>query len=139
MENDQTLIFFFSVALLLHNREGLLSCEKSVLPQTLTCLNVKTEPELETLLESAKKLKESTPHSFFHMRELKQIFSRYDELKLVAAFENLESYQCLPIQTDELFFYSYPELLMCPNPCCSNSLKHYRVKERCSKQLLSRT
>ena len=41
---------------------------------------------------------------------------------MLRAIERIESIPCLPVLPEEVFFYAYPEILSCSNPCCLNSL-----------------
>lgn len=49
--------------------------------------------------------------------------------KLVAALERIENIPCLPILPEEIFFYSYPEVIACSNPACCNSLSQLKYRE----------
>jgi len=44
---------------------------------------------------------------------------------MVAALERIENLPCLPVLLEEIFFYSYPEVLSCSNPACCNSFAKY--------------
>jgi hypothetical protein len=48
---------------------------------------------------------------------------------VAAALERIENIPCLPILPEEIFFYSYPEVVSCSNPSCFNSLSQFKIKE----------
>ena len=46
---------------------------------------------------------------------------------LVSYQERIESLPCLPLMIEEIFFYSYPEIIFCANPACKNSMTGLKV------------
>ena len=85
---------------------------------------VETKDELHELIKLAEEIEENTPFSFKQLDEIKSLFSRGkqspDRLKQISM--NLESLSCMPLLPAELFFYSFPGEIDCPNPDCANSL-----------------
>jgi len=85
---------------------------------------------LITFYDRAVKIRSSTPHSFKELPDLKLIFSpeflNHPKEKLISDLERLENLPCLPILAEELFFYSYPDILSCSNPKCLNSLNSFK-------------
>ena len=51
---------------------------------------------------------------------------------MMAALERIENMPCLPVLLEEIFFYSYPEILSCSNPICCNSLSRYKILNEAS-------
>jgi len=44
---------------------------------------------------------------------------------MIAALERVENMPCLPVLLEEIFFYSYPDVLSCSNPTCCNSFARF--------------
>jgi hypothetical protein len=76
-------------------------------------------------------LRDNTPYSFKELEDLKLIFSNdflsLSKETLIAQLEKIENLPCLPMMPEELFFYSYPDILSCSNPQCKNSLNAVRM------------
>lgn len=43
-------------------------------------------------------------------------FHTFSKEKQIELLENIENLPCLPILAEEVFFYSYPEIISCSNP-----------------------
>ena len=90
------------------------------MPSVITQLTVGTEEDLNIVWGLTLQIKETTPYSFRELPDLKMIFSYnfYQQPKeiLLKSLELIENMPCLPILPEELFFYSYPEILSCSNP-----------------------
>jgi len=119
---DVTFIFFFSVALIVYNKEAIFRSDSADLPQKMTQLSVHSREELLMLLKLAEEIEENTPYSFKQLDELKSLFVRQRPETLKQICSNLESLSCMPLMAAELFFYSFPGEIECPNPDCINSL-----------------
>ena len=63
-EGDVTFIFFFAVALVMHNRDMILKADQADLPQTMTELRVKDKEQLLKLIKLAGEIEEKTPFSY---------------------------------------------------------------------------
>lgn len=74
-------------------------------------------------------MRTNTPYSFREQSDMKLIFSSefqyFPKDHLLSLLEKLEGLPCLSIMPEELFFYSYPELISCANPSCINSFNQY--------------
>ena len=93
------------------------------LPPRMTQLAVKSRQDLLRLLRLAEEIEENTPYSFKQLDELKCLFVRQqDPGSLKRVCQSLESLSCMPLLPAELFFYSFPGEIECPNPDCANSL-----------------
>lgn len=100
--------------------------EPSNLHAVITNIRINTIQELEQVWTLSLEIKDSTPHSFKEMQELKIILNMHEfnsksqeDLSLIE--KKLESMQCLPVLPQELFYCSYPDKIQCPNPTCANS------------------
>ena len=76
----------------------------------------------------AEEIEENTPFSFKQLEEVKSLFTKQSPESLKAACLRLESLSCMPLLPAELFFYSFPGEIECPNPECANSLTWRRDK-----------
>jgi len=67
-------VFTLSIALILMNREQILSCDRSDLPGLMTKLSLKSTAQVETLLRLAEDIYEQTPISFWESEEMNILF-----------------------------------------------------------------
>lgn len=115
---DPTFIFFFAVALIVQNRMRILKADPAELPSTMAQLSVETRKELHELIKLAESVEENTPFSFKQLDEIKCLFMRGQQSpeRLHEISLSLESLSCMPLLPAELFFYSFPGEIECPNP-----------------------
>jgi len=90
-EGDVTFIFFFAVALVMHNRDMILKADQADLPQTMTELKVKDKEQLSKLIKLAGEIEENTPFSYKQLDEVKGLFSKQSPENLKAICLSLES------------------------------------------------
>ena len=86
-------------------------------------MTAKSTKDIDAVWKQASHIKDNTPLSFYQLEAVKLLFrTPFDKEHSKTVLEMFETYPCLPILPEELFFYSYPESVMCPNPVCGNSL-----------------
>jgi hypothetical protein len=103
------MIFYISIALVIHHRQEILMVEDYMLPQTMTNLTLKTEEEISDVFIRAMELRKSTPHSFQYFIINERIFSPLiDSEELEALLSRIERLPALPLTMSELLFYCYP-------------------------------
>lgn len=112
------------MALIVNSRALILGADQAELPQTMTQLCVGSKEELHKLIKLADEIEENTPFSFKQLDEIKTLFCRGKQTPetLSQLSMSLESLSCMPLLPAELFFYSFPGEIDCPNPECANSL-----------------
>jgi len=129
IEIDDTLfIHFFFVSLLIHKREIIINCDKSLLPQLISNLTILEIEELKEIIEIAKELRKKTPYSFRilanklgilipNCKNLKERFEKYKP----------EMIQAIPIFPQEIFYMTYKNKIICPNPDCINGKNYTKI------------
>ena len=125
---DVTFIFFFAVALVLENEMRIMSVDSASLPEVMTSLRVSSLPELDQVMRTADDLEDNTPYSFKQIPEIQGLFTKQSSASLKSIMVSLECLTCMPILPAELFFYSFPGEIECPNPECANSLTWKRTQ-----------
>ena len=89
----------------------------------MATLSVTSAEQLTSLFLLADEIEENTPLSFKQLKELKSLHVPNQDSKVLQAnCQSLQAVSCMPILPAELFFYSFPGEIECPNPECSNSL-----------------
>mmetsp|Transcript_23147 Transcript_23147/g.22624 ORF Transcript_23147/g.22624 Transcript_23147/m.22624 type:complete len:130 (+) Transcript_23147:1101-1490(+) len=84
---------------------------------------------MNLVFKEALAVRTNTPYSFRDLPELQVVFSFEQQAKdlVIKQIETIENMPCLPILSEEIFFYSYPEVISCSNPQCLNSLNQFRM------------
>jgi hypothetical protein len=123
--DDPTFIFFFLIALIIHNSSLIKTSESAKLPEVMTNLKITTQLQLDQIWTSAEFLEQQTPHSFKLMPEVLTIFTK-NAKNLKESCLKLEQLYCLPMMTSEMLFYAFHGEVKCSNPVCSQSLTYIK-------------
>ena len=95
----------------------------------MATLSVSSNDQLTALFTLADELEENTPLSFKQLKELKSLFVRSQDPQILQQnCQTLQNLTCIPILPAELFYYSFPGEIECPDPQCANSLTWKRDK-----------
>lgn len=113
---DPKFFLFVTLALIILNREAILSHSRSDLPLLMASLCLQNLEEVKYLVETAHNIQKSTPSSFLHLDEMDTILGSQAQEKYRALTSedkvrlhlSLEQMQCLPIQIEELLHNIYP-------------------------------
>lgn len=112
-ENDELFIFFFLTAFV-SSSKGSLSEDISHLPSSLSSLSIKSIEDCHQTYLLACEMRERTPYSFrLYVRSL-GIFSGGSKKY---SFE-VEKLMALPILPSELLYYTYNNIIRCPDQQC---------------------
>ena len=147
LEYDDTLfVHFIFVSLLKLKREIIINCDKGLLPSLMANLTILDKNELKNIIETADELRKNTPYSFRILaNKLGILIPKCENLK-----ERFEEYkpdiiQAIPIFPQELFYMSYKNKIICPNPDCINGkefskiyLKNGKVKYKLDFEILDK-
>ena len=147
LEYDDTLfVHFIFVSLLKLKREIIINCDKGLLPSLMANLTILDKNELKNIIETADELRKNTPYSFRILaNKLGILIPKCENLK-----ERFEEYkpdiiQAIPIFPQELFYMSYKNKVICPNPDCINGkefskiyLKNGKVKYKLDFEILDK-
>ncbi|KAL4504050.1 hypothetical protein ABPG72_022680 [Tetrahymena utriculariae] len=127
IENDQLLILYISLALMIRSKKLIMSVDPSVIPQTLSSLKIENLSDLKEIYAIALEIRKQTPISFSsRINQLNVLQKNYHKhqstmLEMKQAAGQIQKYVAMPISPIELLHHLYPSVIQCPNPECEKN------------------
>ena len=116
LENDQLMIHYFIVSLLIYKKNSFINLDEYSLPLALSRLNINSEKEIDIVFNDALNLRKLTPYSFrlfaFKLDLLKHKSNQY---KLKYDFYRPDILVSIPIFPSEICFMCYNNIIKCPD------------------------
>ena len=137
---DPLFIQFMLLAIIKDKRELILNCDSNLLAIMMTSLSIRTEKELDKIIEIAYELREQTPYSFRLLADkIGFLKKKYADIR-----KNYEKYQpellpAMPIFPSEVLYITYKPQIFCIDPNCKNYATDFALNRKILTRGESRT
>ena len=116
LENDQLMIHYFIVSLLMFKKNSFINLDEYSLPLALTRLNINSEKEIDIIFNNALNLRKRTPYSFrLFAFKLDLLKHKSNQHKLKYDFYRPDILVSIPIFPSEMCFMCYNNIIKCPD------------------------
>ena len=116
LENDQLMIHYFIVSLLMFKKNSFINLDEYSLPLALTRLNINSEKEIDIIFNNALNLRKHTPYSFrLFAFKLDLLKHKSNQHKLKYDFYRPDILVSIPIFPSEMCFMCYNNIIKCPD------------------------
>lgn len=129
LENDQLIIHYLTVALLIYKKNIFMNVDIGSIPIVINKLNIETEQDIDIIFKTALNLRQKTPYSF-RLFALKLDVLKHKSLQHKIKYDlyHPDTLISLPIFPSEIFYICYKDIIKCPD---ENHIKNINNKVNC--------
>ena len=129
LENDQLIIHYLIVALLIYKKNIFMNIDIGSIPIIINKLNIETEKDIDIIFEKAINLRKKTPYSFrLWAQKLDVLKHKSNQHKIKYDMYHPDTLIALPIFPSEIFYICYKNIIKCPD---ENHIKNINIKANC--------
>ena len=129
LENDQLIMHYLIVALLLYKKNCFKDNDIGSIPIIINRLSIETEQDIDQIYKCAIDLRSKTPYSFrLFAQKLDVLKHKSKQHKVKYDLYHPDQLICLPILPSEIFYICYKNIIKCPD---ENHIKNNYIKENC--------
>ncbi|KRX10617.1 Rab-GTPase-TBC domain [Pseudocohnilembus persalinus] len=121
IQDDQYLVFFIALGLLISRRDKILQGDPLFLPQVMSSITIDSFDDFKKIFKIAIEKKFETPVSFFTKIESMNLFSK-DTRHLKHEIPLLEKMTTIPVYPMEILNQIYPDHIKCANLFCQKNI-----------------
>ena len=116
LENDELMIYYIVVALLINRKNILVNSNIGSIPILLNKISIDTEKDVDIIFESALNLRKKTPYSFRLFAKKLEILEHKSSLhKDKFNLYHPNTLISLPIFPCEIYYICYKDIIKCPD------------------------
>ena len=129
LENDQLIIHYLIVALLIYKKDIFVNLDIGSIPIIINRLSIETEQDIDIIFEKAIDLRKKTPYSFRLLaQKLDVLKHRSNQHKIKYELYHPDTLVAFPIFPSEVFYICYKNAIKCPD---ENHIKNINMKANC--------
>ena len=129
LENDQLIIHYLIVALLIHKKKIFLDIDIGSIPIIINKINIETTQDIDIIFKNAIDLRLKTPYSFrLFARKLDLLEHKSTKHKFNYNLYHPDKLLALPIFSSEIYYICYKNIIRCPD---ENHIRKKYVKDSC--------
>ena len=129
LENDQLIIHYLIVALLIYKKNIFMNIDIGSIPIIINKLSIETEKDIDIIFEKAINLRKKTPYSFrLWAQKLDVLKHKSNQHKIKYDMYHPDTLIALPIFPSEIFYICYKNIIKCPD---ENHIKNINIKANC--------
>ena len=116
LENDELMIYYIIVALLINRKSIFIDANIGSLPILLNKISIDTEKDVDIIFESALNLRKKTPYSFrLFAKKLEIIQHKSNQHKDKFNLYHPNTLISIPIFPSEIYYICYKDIIKCPD------------------------
>ena len=129
LENDQLIIHYLIVALLIYKKKIFLDVDIGSIPIIINKLNIETTQDIDIIFKNALDLRSKTPYSFrLFARKLDLLEHKSSKHKFIYNLYHPDKLLSLPIFSSEIYYICYKNIINCPD---ENHIRKKYLKDSC--------
>ena len=123
--DDPLFIHFFLIGLIKYYREIIINTEENYLPALISNLPIKTNKDIDNIINIAKDLRNITPYSFrLWANKIGFLRKNYQDVKINYEKYHPDLFMAMPIFPSEILYIMYKSKIKCIDSRCINYINN---------------